>query len=182
MSWPYASDVAARKRGSATGPKWLTSDEAQTWRALHDVISGLPTVLSDQLRSDADLSFLEYYVLAGLSEQPDRTLRMSQLALLANSELSRLSHLVGRLEKRGLVRRERDRSDGRFTCAILTPAGHRLAIDVAPSHIEHVRHVIFDVLTETEQHALRGALIKVRSELIQQLLARSPGLAISLDT
>jgi DNA-binding MarR family transcriptional regulator len=162
--------MAAKKKRSSSDPQWLTPDEGRTWRALHDVLSGLPTVLSDQLRRDADLSFLEYYVLAGLSEQPDHTLRMSQLAILANSELSRLSHLVGRLEKRGLVVREPDPIDRRFNRAILTAAGHALVTKAAPSHVEHVRHLIFDVLDESEQHALRGALMKVRAELVQQLL------------
>ena len=59
--------------------EWLTSDELQTWRALHGVISALPDVLGGQLRREVNLSFLEYYVLACLSEQPDLTLRMSQL-------------------------------------------------------------------------------------------------------
>ena len=165
--------MAINTKPSSSEPQWLTADQGQTWRALHDVLSGLPAVLSDQLRRDADLSFLEYYVLAGLSEQPDHTLRMSQLAVLANSELSRLSHLVGRLEKRGLVLREPDPMDRRFNRAILTAAGHTLVTQAAPSHVEHVRHLIFDVLDETEQHALRGALLKVRAELIQQLLACS---------
>jgi len=162
-------DVATKKKRSSGEPQWLTPDEGQTWRALHDVLSGLPAVLSEQLRRDANLSFLEYYVLAGLSEQPDHTLRMSQLAILANSELSRLSHLIGRLEKRGLVLREPDPTDRRFNRAILTAEGRALVTQAAPSHVEHVRHLIFDVLDETEQHALRSALMKVRGELIQQL-------------
>jgi DNA-binding MarR family transcriptional regulator len=162
--------MAAKKKVSSSGPQWLTPDELQTWRALHDVLSALPAVLSNQLRRDTDLSFLEYYVLAGLSEQPDHTLRMSQLAILANSELSRLSHLVARLEKRGFVLREPDPIDRRFNRATLTTAGHELVTQAAPNHVEHVRHVIFDVLDENEQHALRGALMKVRDELVKQLL------------
>src|ERR1700722_2294013 len=165
--------MAAKTKASSSEPQWLTPDEGQTWRALHDVLSGLPAVLTEQLRRDADLSFLEYYVLAGVSEQPDHTLRMRQLAILANSELSRLSHLVGRLEKRGLVVREPDPIDRRFNRAILTAAGHALVTKAAPSHVEHVRHLIFDVLDESEQHALRGALMKVRAELVQRLLACS---------
>ena len=137
-----------------------------TWRALHGVISALPDVLGGQLRRQVNLSFLEYYVLACLSEQPDHTLRMSQLAVLASSELSRLSHLMHRLETRGLVSRAPDPEDGRFTLALLTAAGQQLAIKAAPIHVEHVRHLIFDVLNEREQRALRGALTKIVSRLI----------------
>src|ERR1700688_1935969 len=144
---------------------WLTLDEMKTWRVLHEVVTGLPMVLGDELRREVDLSFLEYYVLAGLSEPPHRSLRMSQLALLANSELSRLSHLIGRLEKRGLVRRRPDPTDGRFNLAILTPKGRRLVDQAAPLHVTHVRQLIFDVLDESEQHALGTALTKVRREI-----------------
>ena len=101
-----------------------------------------------------------------LSEQPNRTLRMSQLAIVASSELSRLSHLIHRLETRGLVRRVPDPADGRFTLAVLTAAGHELAIKAAPIHVEHVRRLIFDVLDDTEQRALRGALTKILTRLI----------------
>ena len=46
-----------------------------------------------------------------LSEAPERTLRMTALAALTNATLPRLSHVVGRLEGRGLV--ERGLSRGR---------------------------------------------------------------------
>ena len=148
---------------------WLSPDELQTWRALHGVVSAVPEVLGSQLRRQVNLSFLEYYVLACLSEQPDRTLRMSRLALLASSELSRLSHLIRRLETRGLVRREPDPADRRFTLAVLTAEGQAMVLKAAPVHVEHVRHLIFDVLDESEQHALRGALTKILSKLISGL-------------
>jgi DNA-binding MarR family transcriptional regulator len=81
---------------------------------------------------EVNLSFLECYVLACLSEHPDYTLRMSQLAAVASSELSRLPHLMRRLETRGLVRRVPDPADGPFTLALPTEAGHELAIKAAP--------------------------------------------------
>ena len=78
----------------------------------------------------------------------------------------RLSHLMHRLETRGLVRRHPTRRTDAFTLAVLTPAGHELAIKAAPIHVEHVRRLIFDVLDETEQRALRGALTKILSKLM----------------
>jgi DNA-binding MarR family transcriptional regulator len=87
------------------------------------MLARLPTALEAQLQRDSQLSFVEYYALAGLSEQPDRTMRMSELAVLTNAELSRLSHLITRLQKRGYVRREPDPDDGRYTNAVLTDAG-----------------------------------------------------------
>lgn len=147
-------------------PRWLDPDELQTWQALHLVLMALPEALGSQLQRDARLSFLEYYVLAGLSDQPDHTMRLSRLAVLANAELSRLSHLVRRLETRGLVRREPDPADGRFTNAILTPEGHAELVAAAPGHVARVRELVFDVLDGEEQQVLRRAMTKVVERLL----------------
>lgn len=143
---------------------WLTPDELETWRALSLLLAKLPAALGDQLECDSNLSFLEYYVLAGLSDQPDHTIRMSHLAVLANSELSRLSHLMARLEKPGFVRREPDPTDRRFTNAVLTEAGHAYLARAAPRHVEYVRSLVFKTLDTDAQHSLRHAA--------RQILAR----------
>jgi DNA-binding MarR family transcriptional regulator len=142
-------------------PRWLTTEELETWQALHLVMATLPVALGAQLQRDSELSFLEYYVLAGLSDQPGHTMRLSRLAILANSELSRLSHLIRRLESRGLVRREPDPADGRFTNAILTDDGYAELVKAAPGHVELVRQLVFDPLTENEQRALHKAMAKI---------------------
>lgn len=144
----------------ARGP-WLTSDEMVTWRVLDSLLCRLPAALEAQLEHDSDVSYLEYYVLAGLSDQPENSIRISELAELAHCELSRLSHLITRLERRGLVRRESDPSDGRYTLAILTEAGSRHLEAAAPRHVAHVRRLIFDALAPAEQHALRDVGSKI---------------------
>ena len=144
-------------RSAGRGARWLTADEMETWLPLSMLLAKLPTALGAQLQCDSQLSFIEYYVLAALSDQPDHTLRMSQLAILANSELSRLSHMVARLEKRGFVRREPDLTDRRFTTAVLTDEGHAYLVEAAPGHVERVRCLVFDSLDADEQHALRRA-------------------------
>jgi DNA-binding MarR family transcriptional regulator len=97
---------------------------------------------------------VEYQVLAMLSESPQRTMRMSSLAEVTNASLSRLSHLVKRLERRGLVRREPDRTDGRFTNAILTASGFQTLAQAAPGHVAHVRSLIIDVLSPEQLRRL----------------------------
>ena len=143
----------------------LTPDELETWQALNRLVARLPSALGTELQCDAGLSYLEYYVLVGLYEQSDRTLRMSTLAALAHAELSRLSHLIRRLERRGFVRREPDPTDGRFTNAILTEAGLAHLVEASPAHVEKVRELVFDVLDEDEQHALRSACRKITTRL-----------------
>jgi DNA-binding MarR family transcriptional regulator len=95
--------------------------------------------------------------MARLSEDPEHTLRMSELALLTNASLSRLSHLVKRLESRGLVRREVDAADGRYTNAILTKAGYELLVASAPGHVARVRSLVVDALSSAELRQLHHA-------------------------
>jgi len=162
---PYAVAMTAKGSKRPAKPRWLSPDEMLTWRAVNLLLATLPGALGSQLQGDSGLSFLEYYVLVLLSDQPDHRLRMSQLAFLANSELSRLSHAIRRMEERGFVRRKPDPMDGRFTHAILTDVGKAEVIKAAPGHVEQVRRLIFDVLDEKEQHALRDALVKITSQL-----------------
>src|ERR1700716_3530096 len=127
--------MARKKQAAAAADvRWLDAEEDLAWRALASLVHKLRWALECQLERDAGLSFIEYHALARLSEDPEHTLRMSELAMLANASLSRLSHLVKRLESRGLVRREADPADGRFTNAIMTKAGYKLLVASAPGH------------------------------------------------
>src|SRR5690349_10793982 len=117
-------------------PRWLAPDEQEGWLALLGLMMRLPAALDAQLQRDAGINHFEYMILAGLSGAPDRTLRMSRLAAMAEGSLARLSHAVGRLEKRGWVRREPDPADGRYTLAIMTDAGFEKIVSTAPGHVE----------------------------------------------
>ena len=92
--------------------------------------------------------------MAMLSQSPARTLRMSQLAVLAEGSLSRLSHVVSRLEKRGWVCRSPDPGDGRYTLAVLTGEGWDKIVATAPGHVEAVRRYVLDPLTKTQARQL----------------------------
>ncbi|MFD3585474.1 MarR family winged helix-turn-helix transcriptional regulator [Streptomyces sp. NPDC058683] len=135
-------------------PRRLTDDETPSWLALAGVLVRLPAELDAQLQRDAGISHFEYQVLAGLSEAPDRTLRMSELAVFAHGSLSRLSHVARRLEDRGWLRREPDPDNGRFTVATLTEAGWAKAVGSAPSHVATVRRLVFDPLTRAQVRQL----------------------------
>jgi DNA-binding MarR family transcriptional regulator len=127
--------------------RWLDEDEQRTWRAFLAVSELLYGALDRQLQRDAGMTHASYVVLAMLSEAPDRSLRMSELAARANASPSRLSHSVARLEDRGWVRRERDPDDGRGTVATLTDAGWKVLAGTAPGHVAAVREHLFDRLT-----------------------------------
>jgi DNA-binding MarR family transcriptional regulator len=142
---------------AATAPKWLTPAQLEAWQALTLLFTRLPTALEAQLQRDSQLSYIEYYALAALSERSDRTMRMSELAVLTNAELSRLSHLITRLQKRGYVRREPDPDDGRYTNAVLTDAGYDVVVAAAPGHVAAVRELVIDALDDTALAALQNS-------------------------
>ena len=155
---------------TAESPRWLDGEQQGSWRAFNAAMHKLRWALECQLQHDAGLSFTEYHALARLSENPGSTMRMSDLAEVTNASLSRLSHLIKRLELRQLVRREPDPADGRYTNAILTQAGLRLLTASAPGHVSKVRELVIDALTPAELRHLRTA-----SERILQRIENSSG-------
>ena len=139
------------------GVNWLSADEQAAWRQLVALLFRLPGALDAQLQRDAGISSFEYMVLSGLSEAENRTLRMSDLAAMASGSLSRLSHVVSRLEKRGWVRRAPCPGDGRFVNAVLTDEGMAKVIATAPGHVEAVRRFVVDALPPQQLAALGDA-------------------------
>lgn len=151
----------------ADDPRWLTRDELATWRALSLLITTLPAALDRQLQRDAGLSFLEYSVLAGISDHDGDRAGMTDIADLVNSELSRLSHLVKRLEARGLVCREPHPTDGRVTMVCLTEEGRAHLVASAPGHVAAVRAAVFDQLDRPARRALRDAATGIVAALTE---------------
>jgi DNA-binding MarR family transcriptional regulator len=145
--------------------QWLCSEELDSWLSIVRLMTWLPWSIDQQLRRDSDLAMIEYQVLAMLSESPERTMRMSTLAELTNASLSRLSHLVKRLESRELVYREPDPTDGRFTNAILTDEGLQTLIEAAPAHVAYVRSIFSDVLTREQQRLLARAAERIMARI-----------------
>jgi len=156
---------AARREPDEPPVKWLTAAEVDSWLSVVRMMTWLPWSIDQQLRRDSNLAMVEYQVLARLSNSPQRTLRMSLLADLVNSSLSRLSHLVKRLEERGLVRREPDPTDGRFTNAILTDEGFRTLAEAAPGHVAHVRSLVVDVLSPEQLRRLGLTADRIMSRI-----------------
>jgi DNA-binding MarR family transcriptional regulator len=155
----------AAHRGGEQPVKWLTAAEVHSWLSVVRLMTSLPWSIDQQLRRDANLGMVEYQVLAMLSESPQQTMRMSSLAELTNASLSRLSHLVKRLEERGLMRREPDPVDGRFTNAILIDKGFDTLVEAAPGHVAHVRSLVIDVLSPEQLRRLGLVADRIMSRI-----------------
>ena len=155
-------------------PRWLTDEQQHVWRQVVEVLVRVPAALETQLQRDSGLTHMGYLVLMSLSERPDRRMAMSKLARRACASLSRLSHVVARLEEKGWVRRERDAGDGRVQIAVLTDAGWDKVVASAPGHAEAVQQLIFDRLSAAQARQLAkvaGALRETPLEVRSQPLA-----------
>lgn len=142
--------------------RWLTPDQLRAWVGLLSVAELLPAALDSQLRRDARLTHFDYQVLAMLSEAPGRSLRMTSLAQRTSATLPRLSHVVERLEARGLVARAPAADDARATDARLTAAGWDTLVAAAPGHVATARALVIDALTDaqvTQLEEITGALL-----------------------
>jgi len=142
-------------------PRWLSTDERRVWLRLSALMELLPAALDAQLQRDADLTKTAYLTLAMLSEEPGRSLRMSELGARSNASPSRISHVVSRLEKDGWVRREKSASAGRGQVAVLTDAGFEKVVASAPGHVERVRQLVFDPLDPDDLATLDQAMTKM---------------------
>ena len=134
--------------------RWLDEDELQAWLKLAGVMLKLAPTLDSQLQRDSDLTHFDYLCLAMLSESDDRTLRMSELATRVNASLSRLSHVISKLEKRGWVARRPSPDSRRVTLVTLTDVGWEVLVAAAPGHVETVRELVFDDLAPADVEAL----------------------------
>jgi DNA-binding MarR family transcriptional regulator len=132
------------------GTGWLSDEEQAAWRSLLAMFSLLDAALDRQLQRDARMPHTYYTILVHLSEAPERSLRMTDLAQVVQSSQSRISHAVARLEERGWVRREPCPTDRRGQVAVLTDTGYQILAAAAPGHVRAVRENLFDQLSHEQ--------------------------------
>jgi DNA-binding MarR family transcriptional regulator len=138
-----------------TEPRWLDDEEQRAWRGLIAGTRAVFEAVDEQLQREAGMPHTYYEILVRLSEAPDRSLRMSELARATGSSRSRLSHAVARLEDAGWVIRRHCPSDARGQLAELTDAGDAALAAAAPGHVMRVRSAVFDRLTPAQVRQLR---------------------------
>ena len=144
----------------APEPQWLDADEQRAWRQYLHASRLLEAVMDRDLDR---LQLTEYEILAVLSEAPERRLRMSAIAEQVMQSRTWLTHMAGRLEKRGWVRREACVGDRRGVQLLLTDAGQAAVVEMAPTHVRSVRANFVDLLSREEFLALGRAMGAVGS-------------------
>ncbi|MDQ0000384.1 MarR family winged helix-turn-helix transcriptional regulator [Pseudarthrobacter sulfonivorans] len=148
-----------------TEPRWLNADERRAWLAILSINTLLPAALDSQLHTAGKVSLFDYNVMAMLSEAEGHFLPMSQLAARTSSSLSRLSHVVSKLEKRGWLERRPHPRDARVTTAHLSDVGMATLVDLAPGHVEAVRTKFLDALTDRDVNDLARISEKIVARL-----------------
>ncbi|WP_334123692.1 MarR family winged helix-turn-helix transcriptional regulator [Glutamicibacter sp.] len=148
--------------------RWLTKSEQDLWRTIREFLWQFPSAMDRQLVRDSQMQSGEYSVLAVLSEATTPSLRPADVAEALRWDRSRLSHLLRRMEAKGLISRCSDETDRRGHQIALTELGQTTVKNAAPSHVTFVRETLFDSLNATERRALETALPKILESIEQQ--------------
>ena len=142
-----------------------TSGEFAVWRAHIETFEIARSRIESRLRKDSQLSDGDYRVLLSLSEAEGKAMRSSQLAAHLEWERSRLSGQLGRMEKRGLLRREPSPEDARGSLVILTDQGARAFRDSTLPHLAAIKEIFIDAFTPEQLANLEDAAAALRTHL-----------------
>jgi DNA-binding MarR family transcriptional regulator len=139
-----------------------TAEQLRIWRAYIETAEQLRSALAARLQNESGLSPGDYAVLLALSEADDRRLRSSELADRIGWERSRLSHHLGRMERRELIHREPATTDNRGADVILTPTGADAFRRSSIHHLHAIRELFVDALTPQQLEGVRDFTTALR--------------------
>lgn len=159
----------------AVARRRLAAAELAIWRALVDTTAELRRILGAQLLQESSLSPADYQVLLALSEADGRRLRSSELAATIDWERSRLSHHLGRMERRGLIRRDDCATDSRGAEVSLTDDGARMFRGATAPHMRAIKKHFADALTPEQFEALADILQALQNHLHPDLTVATAG-------
>lgn len=148
--------------------RWLNDEEMRAWMAFVGATALLNRRLDQQLKDAADLTHVQYEVLARLSMVPRHEMRMTELADSLYTSQSGVTYQITQLEKAGLVQRRACPSGPRAVYATLTDAGLTAVQRAAPGHVATVRELLIDVLTPAQLTALADGLGAARDRMLGQ--------------
>lgn len=142
---------------------WLDDDELVAWRNLLVMQNQLSAVLGRELVESSGLSYVDYLVLAALTDRPDGRMRAFELGRELGWEKSRVSHHISRMADRGLVEKQKCSADRRGAHVAITKSGRKAIEAAAPGHVASVRRRFMDRLTKQQ--------VRVLSEISGTVLA-----------
>jgi DNA-binding MarR family transcriptional regulator len=152
----------ARTPGTRRSP---THADLAAWRAFIETSERMRGAIGSRLQADSGLSNGDYAVLLSLSEATDNRVRSSELAATIGWERSRLSHHLGRMEQRGLIRRENCLTDSRGAEAVLTAEGAAAFRRASPPHLHAIQELFVGALTPVQLEAVTEISAALASHL-----------------
>ncbi len=144
---------------------WLDEEQQRAWRGWVKSCGRVHASLERSLRASTGLTMDDYEVLTNLSESEETRMRLSELASVVIQSPSRLSQRIDRMERDGLVKRQRSTEDGRVFYAVLTDKGMEVLVNAAPGHVEAVRQVLIDRLSRQEVRFLAELLPRLAEDI-----------------
>jgi DNA-binding MarR family transcriptional regulator len=138
------------------GARWLSEQQQQAWRAFQRTQAWLNAELARDLSLHSELSYQDYVVLVALTDRPGGSMRLFELGRRLGWEKSRTSHQVKRMQGRGLLDKSACGQDRRGAYVRVTDDGRRAIESAAPSHVDAVRRLFVDRLTDEQMVALHA--------------------------
>lgn len=138
LEWPQIPTSQPKVFVAKTPKRWLTEKEQDLWRSYLGAWFRLSETLNDDMEKNSGFDHLTYEIFVNLSEEPNRSLRMTELANRVSAHKSRLTYRVGQLEEQGLVERNTCEEDGRGQWCVLTDKGFTALKSAAPHHVDAV--------------------------------------------
>jgi DNA-binding MarR family transcriptional regulator len=156
-----------------------TAEERRIWRDFIETTEALRSELASRLQSESSLSPGAYVVLLALRDEEGRRLRASELAVGIGWQRSRLSHQLGRMERRGLIRREECATDSRGAEVVLTSEGAEAFRHASLPHLRAVRELFVSPLTRDQLAAADqiAATLRARLETLRDIQTSPGGVA-----
>lgn len=131
--------MARTERSPADELSGLTKAQGEAWSAFLRGHARTVRDMSEDLEEGGGMPLTHYDVLRQLALAPDERLRMADLADRVMLSRPGLTGVVTRLEKQGLLERERVSDDGRGLYAVLTPSGRARLLAAHPTHVASIR-------------------------------------------
>ena len=139
----------------------LSEPELETWRTFYSMRRSLDRALDLQLQRDSQVSASEWEILIALDVAPGRRLRITDIAAAISWEKSRVSHLVARMRKRGLLDRTECDRDARSSWIGLTATGRRALLTAMRGHVAAIRRYFFAVLDDEETASIGQISLRI---------------------
>jgi DNA-binding MarR family transcriptional regulator len=159
---------ATHRSDAAVAFRKLTDDQLAAWSGFLMGHAQIVRALDAELERKHGLPLSSYDVLIQLSLVPDRRLRMFELADAIVLSRSGLTRLVDRLERAGLVERERGEADPRQMYARLTDRGLKALADATPTHIAGIKERFLERLSEEQTKQLAAIWRAVLGPEVEQ--------------